>query len=72
MVSVEITIRLPETLAKQASLLGLLSSEHIALLLAAEIEAQLRAMSADPAIQHEIQQIEAEFQSTETDGLDSL
>ena len=33
------------------------------------IEDQLAAMAADPDIQREIRQIEAEFAGTETDGL---
>ena len=33
-------------------------------------EADLAAMAADPAIQHELQQINAEFAVTEIDGLD--
>ena len=34
-------------------------------------ESDLAAMATDPAIQHEIQQIDAEFATTEMDGLDS-
>jgi hypothetical protein len=34
-------------------------------------EDDLAAMAADPAIQHEVQQIDAEFAVTEMDGLDS-
>lgn len=34
-------------------------------------EDDLVAMAADPAIQHEIQHIDAEFALTEMDGLDS-
>ena len=34
-------------------------------------ESDLAAMAADPAIQHEIRQIDAEFATTEMDGLDS-
>jgi hypothetical protein len=33
-------------------------------------EGDLAAMAADPAIQHEVQQIAAEFAMTEMDGLD--
>jgi hypothetical protein len=33
-------------------------------------EGDLAAMAADPAIQHEVQQINAEFAVTEMDGLD--
>lgn len=33
-------------------------------------EADLAAMAADPAIQHELQQIDAEFAVTDRDGLD--
>lgn len=33
-------------------------------------EDDLAAMAADPAIQHELRQIEAEFAVTEMDGLD--
>jgi hypothetical protein len=32
-------------------------------------ESDLAAMAADPAIQHEIQQIDAEFRAAEMDGL---
>lgn len=41
---IEITIRLPEDLDKEASGLGLLSDEHIEMLLRADIQAQLEAM----------------------------
>ena len=34
-------------------------------------ENDLAAMAADPAIQHELQQIDAEFARTELDGLDN-
>lgn len=34
------------------------------------IEDQLAAMAADPEIQRELRQIEAEFAGTETDGLE--
>jgi hypothetical protein len=65
MSDIEITIHLPEALVKQATELGILSSEHIELLLRADIEAQLAAMANDPDIQREIQQIETEFSLTE-------
>ena len=70
MLDVEITIRLPETLFKQASELGILSSEHIEMLIRADIQAQLAAMANDPDIQREIAQIASEFSVTEFDGLD--
>lgn len=68
---IEITIHLPEALVKEASELGALSSEHIAMLLRADIQAQLAAMAADPDIQREIAQINMEFGATESDGLDN-
>jgi hypothetical protein len=71
MSDVEITIRLPEALAKEAEVLGVLSSEHIEMLLRADIQAQLAAMANDPEIQREIKQIEAEFSVTEADGLEA-
>ena len=67
---VEIVIRLPESLVKEARTLGVLSSEHIEILLRADIQAQLEAMADDPEIQRELKQIAAEFSSTEADGLD--
>jgi len=70
MSDIEITIRLPEALVKEATVLGVLSSEHIEMLLRADIQAQLAAMAADPDIRREIDQIEAEFSVTESDGLD--
>jgi hypothetical protein len=70
MSDIEITIRLPEELVKEAKALGVLSSEHIESLLRADIQAQLAAMAADPDIQREIRAIEAEFAGTELDGLD--
>jgi hypothetical protein len=70
MSAVEITIQLPEALVKQATELGILSSEHIEFLLRAESEAQLAAMARDAEIQREMQQIETEFSVTELDGLD--
>jgi len=69
MSDIEITIRLPEALVKEAEALGVLSSEHIESLLRADIQAQLAAMAADPDIHREIDQIEAEFSVTESDGL---
>ncbi len=72
MSDVEITIRLSEELVKEADELGLLSSKHIELLLRIDIQAQLEAMANDPEIQREIRQIEAEFRSTELDGLEGL
>jgi len=70
MSEIEITIRLPEALVKEATVLGMLSSEHIEMLLRADIQAQLVAMAADPDIQREVGQIEVEFSVTESDGLD--
>ncbi len=70
MSDVEIVIRLPEGLVKEARVLGVLSSEHIEMLLRADIQAQLEAMANDPEIQRELDQIDAEFRVTETDGLD--
>jgi hypothetical protein len=68
--NVEITIRLPEDLVKEANGLGILSSEHIAMLIRADIQAQLSAMANDTQIQNELRQIAAEFSTTERDGLD--
>jgi hypothetical protein len=70
MADIEIMIKLPEALVKDATALGVLSSEHIEMLLRADIQAQLVAMAIDPDIQREIHQIEAEFSITEFDGLD--
>ena len=70
MSDIEITIRLPETLVKEATALGVLSSEHIELLLRADIQAQLAAMATDADIRREIDQIASEFSITESDGLD--
>jgi hypothetical protein len=70
MSDIEITIRLPEALVKEAKGLGILSSEHIEMLLRADIQAQLTAMANDPDIQREIAQIADEFSVTESDGLD--
>jgi len=67
---IEITIRLPEELVKEATILGVLSSEHIEMLLRADIDAQMIAMANDPDIQREISQIASEFAVTESDGLD--
>ncbi len=69
MSDIEITIRLPEGLVKEATVLGILSSEHIETLLRADIQAQLAAMAADPDIQREIAAIESEFSLIEADGL---
>ena len=68
--SVTFLVQLPENLAKEASELGLLSSEHIVRLLSADIQAQLQAMAADRQVQDEIEHIEAEFALTELDGLE--
>jgi hypothetical protein len=68
--NVEITIWLPEDLVKEANGLGILSSEHIAMLIRADIQAQLSAMANDAQIQNELRQIAAEFSTTEWDGLD--
>jgi hypothetical protein len=35
-------------------------------------DSDLEAMASDPAIQHELRQIEAEFAVTEADGLDRV
>lgn len=67
---IEITIRLPEDLVKEAAALGVLSSEHIEMLLRSDIEAQLAAMANDPDIRREMHRIETEFSITELDGLD--
>lgn len=67
---VEITVHLPETLAKQASQMGMLTDERITQLLRAEIEAQLAQMAHDPDMQRELASINDEFQTTEWDGLD--
>jgi hypothetical protein len=72
MSNVEITIKLPEALVKEATALGVLSSEHIEMLLRADIQAQLTAMANDPDIQREIAQIDTEFSSTEFDGLNEV
>lgn len=70
MSDIEITFRLPENLVKAAEGLGLLSSEHIEMLLRADIQAQLAAMANDPEIQREIKQINSEFEGTESDELE--
>ncbi len=70
MSDVQITITLPEELAKEAIALGMLSSEYIAALIRADIRTQLAAMAEDPEIQRETRQIDAEFAATESDGLD--
>ena len=67
---IEIAIRLPEDLVKVATKLGILSSEHIEMLLRADIQTQLAAMANDPEIQREMEHIAAEFNVTESDGLD--
>ncbi len=72
MSDVQITITIPEELAKEASALGMLSSEHIATLLRAEIQTQLAAMAKDPDIQREMRHIDDEFAPTESDGLDQV
>lgn len=66
---VVITIRLPEDLFKVASELGVLSSEHIEMLLRADIQAQLMEMASDPQVQDELREIADEFALTEQDGL---
>ncbi len=70
MSNVEITIRLPEALVKEASSLGVLSSTHIEALLCADIQAQLLAMANDPDMRREMEQIEVEFGVATLDGLD--
>jgi hypothetical protein len=70
MIDIKITIRLPEDLVKEASGLGILSSEHIAMLIRSDIQAQLSAMARDTQMQNDLRQIEAEFRTTEVDGLD--
>lgn len=69
---IAITFHLSEALVKEATELGLLSSERIEKLLRAEIEAQLEAMANDPAIQREMRAIADEFAVTEDDGLEAL
>ncbi len=69
---IAITFHLSEALVKEATELGLLSSERVEKLLRADIEAQLAAMANDPAIQHEMHVIANEFDITEGDGLESL
>lgn len=68
MSDIEITIHLPEDLVKEAKELGVLSSEHIAKLIRADIQSQLIAMANDPDIQREIRQIDTEFSIAESDG----
>jgi hypothetical protein len=69
---IKIKIRLPEALVKEAQALGILSNEHIEMLIRAEIQAQLTAMANDAQIQDELRQIEAEFSLTEADGLPTV
>jgi hypothetical protein len=69
---IAITFHLSEALVKEATELGLLSSERIEKLLRADIEAQLEAMANDPAIQSEMRAIADEFDVTEDDGLETL
>ncbi len=61
---IEIMIRLPDSLVKDATGLGILSSEHIEMLLRADIQAQLEQMAYDPEIQREIKRISSEFMHT--------
>jgi hypothetical protein len=72
MSGIAITFHLSESLVKEATELGLLSSERIEKLLWADIEAQLAAMANDPAIQREMHAIADEFDTTEADGLETL
>ncbi len=72
MSDVQITITIPEELAREANALGMLSSEHIATLIRADIQSQLAAMAKDPDIQREMRHIDTEFSVTESDGLDQL
>ena len=60
-------------LDEQLSLMARLA-QNIRRLIAAEqhIELQLMAMADDPEIQHELELIETEFVSTETDGLETI
>ena len=67
--SIEITIQLPEDLVKQATILGILSNEHIEHLLRIDIQSMLAQMAQDSDILREIQAIESEFLPTELDGL---
>ncbi|MCU0482499.1 MAG: hypothetical protein MUE54_14985 [Anaerolineae bacterium] len=67
---IEITVHLPESLAKQATQMGILTDEYIEKLLRDDIESQLKRMAHDPDIQHELAQINDEFRITEWDGLD--
>lgn len=66
---IEITLHLPEELVKEAMHLGLLSSDYVAMLLRADIQAQLAAMANDPEIQREIEQIDAEFRAAEDETI---
>jgi hypothetical protein len=68
---VEVTIKLPEALVKQATALGMLADEQIAALIRTAIQTQLAAMAKDANIQREISEIEADFRTTEFDGLDA-
>jgi hypothetical protein len=67
---IEITFRLSQDLVKEATELGILSSEHIEQLLRTDIQAQLAEMANDPALQKELRDIDAEFATTEADGLE--
>jgi hypothetical protein len=82
---VEITFNLPEELLEQARANGVpITDANIAKMIEAElvraraakqgavlegIENKLAEMAADPDIQREIRQIQAEFDGTEADGL---
>jgi hypothetical protein len=70
MSDIEVTIKLPEELVRQATALGVLSSEHIETLIRTDIQAQLAAMANAPDIQREITQIDTDFRVTEANGLD--
>jgi hypothetical protein len=69
--TIAITLELPEDLVKEATSLGIFSSQHIELLIRADIQAQLIAMAQDADIQRELSEIETAFLVTEADGLDN-
>jgi hypothetical protein len=69
---VEIKIRLPEALVKEAQALGILSNEHIEMIIRAEIQAHLTTMANDTQIQDELRQIASELSITESDGLPTV
>lgn len=72
MSDIEVTITLPETLVKEAEAMGMLSSKHIEMLLRADIQTQLIMMTDDPDVRRENEEIQAAFEVTEVDGIDSV